>query len=162
MSIRLFQDENLLDAIAIFRDAVWNIASKDYTDEQCRAWAGDRQANSSTVEERQRFQHMLSRGMTLVAEDQQGAVAFGQLDPADHINLLYCCARGKGQGFATQILTALEAEAVRQQVEALHTEASLTARGFFEKQGYIVIEQEEVTRRGVQLSRFKMRKLLNG
>lgn len=151
--IRRFKNDDTSNVISVFEDAIMNIASQDYNEEQCRAW-------SQYGQDHDRFQAALQEGITLVAEDEHGIVAYGQLHPADHVNYLYCRARGKGKGCATRILANLESEASRQGVHSLYTEASLTARSFFEKNGYEVLEQEIVSRNGIKLPRFKMKKLL--
>jgi putative acetyltransferase len=89
-------------------------------------------------------------------------VAFGQLHPADHINYLYCRQRGRGKGCAARILSYLETEADRLGVRLLSTEASLTARRFFEKHGYTVLGAEVVVRQGIEFHRFKMQKPVMG
>jgi putative acetyltransferase len=154
MSIRPFHAEDIAEVLAVFADAIMQIAAEDYTPEQCQAWAA---AGSPD-----RWPGMLSQGLALVAVDPQGIVAFGHLDPVDHINLLYCRGRGRGQGYATQILAGLEAAAVQQGVTRLYTEASLTARRFFERHGYHVQAAEVVDRESVLLPRWKMCKRLTG
>lgn len=152
-TIRQYRVDDIFDVISVFQNAIMNIASQDYNEEQCWAW-------SKFGQEHDRLAATLQEGIALVAEDEHGIVAFGQLYPPDHVNYLYCHARGKGRGNATEILAKLESEASRQGVRLLYVEASLTARGFFEKNGYEVLEQEIVSRSGVDLPRFKMRKAL--
>jgi putative acetyltransferase len=153
MHLRAFRNDDLPDVIAVFRDAIYNIASSDYDADQVRVWAKHLEA----VEE---VSTHLGQGMSVIAEDDLGVVAFGQLHPADHINYIYCRQRGRGKGYAARILNHLEAEAARLGVRVLHTEASLTARRFFAKHGYTMVGDELVVRRGIKLSRFKMQKVL--
>jgi putative acetyltransferase len=155
MHLRAFRNDDLPDVIAVFRDAIYNIASSDYDAEQLRVWA---QVMDDVDEVRAR----LCRGKSVIAEDDLGVVAFGQLHPDDHINYLYCRKRGRGKGYAACILHHLEAEAARPGVRVLHTEASLTARRFFAKHGYTVVGEELVVRYGIKLGRSKMQKLLIG
>lgn len=153
MIIRHYRNDDILEIVSVFEDAIMNIASKDYNEDQCWAW-------SKSGQEHDRFAATLQKGITLVAEDEHGIVAFGQLYPLEHVNYLYCRAMGKGKGHATEILAKLEFEASHQGIRTLYTEASLTARGFFEKNGYEVLEQEIVSRNSIKLPRFRMRKLL--
>jgi putative acetyltransferase len=152
MSIRPFHSEDIAEVLAVFVDAIMQIAAEDYTPEQCQAWAA-----AGSLD---RWPGMLSQGLALVAIDPQGIVAFGHLNPVDHINLLYCRGRGRGQGHATQILAGLEAAAMQHGVTQLSTEASLTARRFFERRGYHVQVAEVVDRQGVLLPRWRMCKPL--
>src|SRR5262249_33082261 len=119
----------------------------------CRAWAAPTYDDARSYA---RFRN----GLTLVAEDDLGVVAFGQIHPPDHVNYLYCRGRGRGKGYATAILLELEAEARREGVCVLTTEASLAARHFFSKHGFRVVERELIQTGGEALPRFRMKKAL--
>jgi len=43
-------------------------------------------------------------------------------------------------------------------IKALFTEASLVARPFFRRQGFLIVEEQIVSRRGVAFRRYAMRK----
>lgn len=90
MHIRPLMDDDIPAVISIFQDAICHIASRDYNADQLRAWV-------QHVDDREAFLPLMRQGMSLIAEDHWGAVAFGQLHPADHINYLYCrhAVRGK-------------------------------------------------------------------
>jgi len=153
MTLRPFTAADSSQAAAVFRDAIERIAAADYSPAQCRAWAAH-------VDDEDAFGRRLGEGYTRVAEDDQGLVAFGQLHPADHVEYLYCHSRGRGRGHAAAILGELEAEARRRGQTILCSEASLTARPFFEKHGYRVLAEETVQRGAVGLRRFRMSKSL--
>lgn len=152
-NVRRYREVDLGEAIAVFRDAIYGIAAADYDLAEREAWAaaGDDVAG---------FGRRLARGYTIVAEDEKGVVALGQLDPADHVELLYCHSRGRGQGFGSAILDQLEAEARRQGQRAVRAEVSLTARRVFERHAYEVLGEEVVQRGAVRLRRYRMRKAL--
>jgi putative acetyltransferase len=110
------------------------------------------------------FRQTLQQGLTLVAVpdeqlDQQ-LVAFGQLNPLDHVAFLYTASQFGRQGYASEIYQQLEAYAIQQGVAQLHTEASRISKFFFLRMGYHIVETEWVERRGVELERFKMAKIL--
>lgn len=153
MHLRPFRNDDVAGAIAVFRDTILHIASQDYDADQLRVW-------TQHADDVEGFRTRLSAGVSIVAVDEQGLVAFGQLYPADHINYLYCRQRGRGKGYAASILSHLETAATRPGVRVLYTEASLTARRFFERHGYTVVGDEVVVRHDVTLHRFKMQKSL--
>jgi GNAT superfamily N-acetyltransferase len=153
MRLRDFRNDDIREVIAVFQDAIHNIAASDYDADQLRVWA-------QFTEDVEEVRTHLCRGKSVIAEDDLGVVAFGQLHPGDHINYLYCRQRGRGKGYAAHILHHLEVEAAHPGVRVLRTEASLTARKFFAKHGYTVVGEELVVRRGIKLARFKMQKLL--
>ncbi len=153
MKIRPFTTADTLAAAAVFRDAVINLAPQAYTDDEVDAWA--RCADDTAA-----FARQLSKGKVFVAEEDSAVVAFGQLEPTDHIAFIYCSARFARRGYGTAIYRRLETIAMQQGADALHTAASRVARPFFEKLNYTVVAAERPVRRGVALERFKMRKPL--
>jgi putative acetyltransferase len=143
------------DAIAaVFRDAILHTGSQVYDAQQVAAW-------SAYPDDRDEFQQRLSQGITLVAVEHDAIAAFGQLDPPDHISLLYTSSQFARRGCATEIYQRLEAQAIAQHVTRLHTEASHIAKHFFLKMGFQIIEAERVMRRGVEFERFRMEKVIS-
>ncbi len=51
---------------------------------------------------------------------------------------------------------ALEGEARRRILTSLLTEASITARPFFERQGFVMLQEQMVKRRGVEMINYHM------
>ncbi|MFT3870592.1 MAG: GNAT family N-acetyltransferase [Nibricoccus sp.] len=135
----------------VYRDAVRLVAPQAYSIEQVNAWA----LYPDNIEE---FRARLSRGLTLVAEEQQEIVAFGQLEPDDHLAFLYCSGAFCRKGIGSEIYRHLECYGVRQGVSLIHTEASRISRPFFAKHGYVLREVEHVIRFGIEFERFKMEK----
>lgn len=61
-------------------------------------------------------------------------------------------------GIASQLLQRVEAEARRQGLSRIRTEASRTARPFFEKRGFTLVKAQKVEKRGQLLENFLMEK----
>lgn len=155
MKIRKFSPSDAEPLADVYRDAVRGIGPQAYTSEQIVAWA-------LYPDDMAEFSERLSRGVTLVAEDDAGPIAFGQLEPEDHLAFLYCATAYSRRGVASSIYSELEAHAFSRGVLEIHTEASRISRPFFEKNGYIVVEVEHVVRFGIEFERFRMRKRNNG
>ena len=152
----LFQEYQPSDAeslAAIYRDAVIGIGSSAYDAKQVEAW-------SSYPEDIEEFRRLLSQGLTIVALHDRQLAAFGQLNPPDHIAFVYTASQFARLGYATEIYKRLEAKAIEQGVHRLYTEASRISKHFFLKMGFCVVEAEIVDRKGVQLERFKMEKII--
>jgi GNAT superfamily N-acetyltransferase len=148
---RLADAEALAD---VYRDAARNLGRRRYTPEQTRVWARH-------PEDLEAFRTALSEGLTLCAIVGDSPVAFGQLNPPDHIAYLYCHSEHAGNGYASAILAGLEEQAISNRVARLHVEASCVARPFFDQHGYRVVEEERPVRHGVEFLRFKMEKALS-
>ena len=61
---------------------------------------------------------------------------------------------------AAKIVETLEGYAKENNVSVITTDASITAKAFFERRGYEVIREQEVERKGQLLTNFKMSKKL--
>ena len=151
--VRAFIKRDAEALAEVYRDAVRSIGPQAYTPEQVGTWA-------LYPEDLEEFRSRLSRGFTLVAEEGKEVVAFGQLEPDDHLAFLYCRGSVSRKGVGSQLYVALEAQAVAKGVSEIHTEASRISRPFFEKHGYSVVEIERVVRHGVEFERFRMSKKL--
>lgn len=138
----------------IYHDAVIGIGSSAYDAQQIAVW-------SSYPEDIEQFKQLLSLGLTIVGVEDSRLVAFGQLNPSDHIAFLYTASDFARRGYATEIYNRLEAHAVEQGIKHLRTEASRISKHFFLKMGFRVVETELVERQGVQLERFKMDKVMD-
>ena len=109
-------------------------------------------------EDPEQFRETLSEGLTVCAVVDGPPVAFGQLNPMDHIVYMYCHPAHARRGFASAILAVWEEHARTKLVPPLRVEASVVARPFFEQRGYRVVREEHPIRQGMQFLRFKMEK----
>ncbi|HEY9694153.1 MAG TPA: GNAT family N-acetyltransferase [Oculatellaceae cyanobacterium] len=153
MLIREYQPSDVETLISIFRDAIITTGSTAYNAEQIKVW-------SSYPEDIEEFRQLLSQGITYVAVHNNQLVAFGQLNPSNHIAYLYTASDFARLGYATKIYQNLEAQAIKQGVQHLHTNASRISKYFFLKMGFYIVEAEIVERKKVWLERFKMEKIL--
>src|SRR3546814_16841474 len=85
---------------------------------------------------------------TWVAELDGVPVGFVDLEPDGHIDMLFVDADHQRRGIASVLLGQVEETAHDQGLTRLHTEASITARPFFERRGFRVIAPQTVVLRG--------------
>lgn len=136
----------------VYRAAVNELASRDYDADQRRVWQA--QANDTA------FIEHLADGVTIVADHHGTPVAFAQLSPANHLRMMYVDPEWAGLGIATLLYQYLEDEARILGSRELTTDASHTAKRFFESVGFKALEEEVVVLEGVSLARTKMEKKL--
>jgi putative acetyltransferase len=74
--------------------------------------------------------------------------------------MLYLRKDAVGRGVGSQLYLALEQVARERGLGRISTEASITARPFFERQGFRVVGEQVVARRGARLTNFAMEKSL--
>ena len=153
MTLRSFTPGDAEALADVYRDAVRGIGPQAYSGVQVAAWA----LYPDDLEE---FRLRMSRGLTLVAEEGARLIAFGQLEPDDHLSFLYCSSTHARRGIASVIYSALESHAVARGVAEIRAEASRISRPFFESKGYAVIGIERVIRHEMEFERFRMLKKL--
>ena len=151
--IRPYAAADLDALIVLFRDSVRRVARRDYSLEQLLAWAPDEV-------DRQGWAVRLAASSTWVAADGHRTVGFIALEPDGCLDLLYVHAELQGRGIASRLLSTAEGSARARGLNRLMTEASITARPFFERRGYKVVEEQVVTRRGQDLRNFRMARRL--
>jgi putative acetyltransferase len=138
---------------ALFRATILALAAPHYDAEQRAAWA-------SGADDLDAFDARLARGVTLVAEHAAEPVAFGQLFPCDHVEMLYVAPDWTRRGLASALIARLEALAREARASTLDTNASLLARPVFERAGFSLVMEESVRRGSVSLPRFHLCKPL--
>lgn len=145
--IRTYQEQDLKEIIDLFYHTVHAINKKDYTEEQLNAWApknGDLN----------RWNTLLSEHFTIVAVYQNQIVGFGDITSTGYLDHLYVHYQFQGKGIATRIVDLLEMNSFSK----IEVHASLTAKPFFEKRGYIVVKEQQVKRNGIFLKNYVMEK----
>ena len=96
----------------------------------------------------------------LIAEDDQAIAGFIGFNLDGHIDLLFTAPGHARQGVAATLYAAAEQRLRAAGARELFTEASLTARPFFARQGFSEEQAQTMTRGAVTLQRFAMRKIL--
>ena len=122
----------------IFRDSIEELTADDYTEAQQEAWA-------STADDVADFAAKLSGQLTLVATLEGSLVGFASLLGKDNIDMLYVHPAATGQGVGAMLVDALEKLAGARGVTKLAADASDSARGFFEKRGYVAQQRNSIS-----------------
>lgn len=152
MEIRRYQPGDIKEIAALFHQTIHSVNAKDYTKEQLKAWS------SGQINE-EMWNRSFSDHHTVVAVISETIVGFGDMTSTGYLNRLYVHKDYQRQGIATAICDALEAHAT---AASFTTEASVTAKPFFENRGYRLISPQQVERRGVFLTNFRMKKENHG
>ena len=128
--VRRYKEGDAESLAQIFFRSVHEGARADYTREQVDAWATE--APSPAL-----FEQRARDGRSVfVAKDDDGVVAYGDLEPDGHIDHLYCAPEYIGSGVGSVLYDAVEALAIRQGIARLYVEASESARRLFERKGF--------------------------
>jgi putative acetyltransferase len=98
--------------------------------------------------------------LTLVATLGGSPVGFASLAGKDKIDMLYVHPAASGQGVAAMLVDALEKLAGLRGAPALTVDASDSARGFFEKRGYVAQQRNSISIGGEWLANTTLHKQL--
>jgi GNAT superfamily N-acetyltransferase len=151
IEVRDYRPDDLDALMEVFIRAIRDTACRDYTPAQVDAWAQP---------DRELWSQRRSSRPTWVAVVDEQVVGFTDLEPDGHIDMMYVHPRVAGKGVAGSLLRWAEEQAMLNGIDRLHAEVSLTARPFFERNGFEVIEPERVLRNGQHFDRFRMEKNL--
>ena len=137
----------------IFRASIEELTADDYSEAQREAWA-------ETADDEQEFGARLSGALTLVATFGGAAVGFASLADNSRIDMLYVHPAAAGQGAGAMLCDALEKLAAVRGSKELEVEASDSARGFFEKRGFVAKTRNTISLGGEWLANTTMVKPL--
>jgi putative acetyltransferase len=153
VTLRPFRRDDAPALLALFRDTIRRVNRRDYSPAQVAAWASE---DIDTVAWFGRF----TGRFVPVAEEAGRPVGFAELESHGHIDRVYVSAEHQRRGIGRQLLAAVMAEARRVGLARLFTEASITARPFFEAQGFAVLAPQVVECRGVEFVNYRMERAL--
>ncbi|WP_314591175.1 GNAT family N-acetyltransferase [Paenibacillus terrigena] len=156
MALRKYEDSDIEEIVTLFYETVHTINARDYSPEQLDVWASRDDQETRIAA----WRSSLRRHMTYVAVMGDSIVGFADMTLEGYLDRLYVHKDAQGQGVATALVNTLESEAARLRILEINTDASVTAKSFFERRGYVVIASQIVERKGVQLVNFKMLKSL--
>ena len=148
MKLRPYHPDDCPLLAALFYDTVHTVNCRDYSADQCDAWA-DGMVDLAA------WNRSFLEHTTWIAEQDGQIVGFGDISRDGYLDRLYVHARFQRQGIATALCDALEGAVKGRPIE---THASITARPFFTAHGYRTITEQQVVRHGVRLTNFVMRK----
>lgn len=138
----------------LFRNTVLMVNNRDYTDEEVAEWAsyGSRPG---------RMEELVSTLYLIVASDAEGRiVGFSSIRDDGYLHSMFVHKDHQRRGIATALLRHIESYAVEHGIAEIMSEVSITARPFFERNGYSVDYEQHVNVNRLVMTNFKMKKTL--
>lgn len=152
MIIRTFHKEDLEQVLQLFYETVHTINAKDYNVLQLQAWAPERL-------DRESWLHSLEKNSSYVADHNGVIVGFGDYNENHYVDRLFTHKDHQGKRIASSILQKLEKEAVNLGHREIYTEASITAKPFFESKGFSCIKGQKKQHNGQIFINYVMKKI---
>jgi len=152
--IRAYRPEDWEEVVRLFHDTVHFVNAADYTVDQLNAWVPEHMVLPE-------LKKRLVNTYSVVAEKDGVIVGFGNVNGTGYFDCLYIHKNYQRMGVGTLIADEIEKYFCRNGIHMATTDASITAKPFFEKRGYIVEKEQKVACRGQLLTNFKMHKILD-
>ncbi|WP_141431086.1 GNAT family N-acetyltransferase [Bacillus sp. 03113] len=152
MEIIKFKDSDIKDTVSLFYETVHSVNAQDYSQAQLDAWAPKEEKDTKI----QTWKDSLNQNITYVAKINDKVVGFSDLTFGGHLDRLYVHKDYQGKGIASALVDMLESEAKNLKLLEIDTEASITAKPFFESRGYKVVCSQTVERMGTKLTNYQM------
>lgn len=154
LQIRQAVSQDVPQITQLFHETVTSISPADYTVEETQIWA-------KSADDVAKWQQKVAHQHFLLAMQDNQLLGFASItQTGDYIDFLYVHPQAQRQGIAQQLYDQLEAYAIEQGVGEVQVDVSITARPFFEKNGFQVFQKQQNPRAHVVLVNFKMSKLL--
>jgi putative acetyltransferase len=151
--VRAWREADLPAVSRLYFETVRNVNARDYTPEQIAAWAPRVEADDYW---RERF----ATRRAFVAEVDGAIAGFAELEPPGHVDCFYVHHGFQARGIGALMMRRLADEAAALGADRLHAEVSVTARAFFDSQGFAVIRAVTREYRGQRYRQFLMERRL--
>ena len=152
--IRPYRPSDAIGLATLFHRAVQEGAAGHYTPEQRTAWCDSPPTSAG-------WRARVEEAETLVAEHGDAQLGFMTMDmDTGYLDFAYVAPEVMGRGVAAALYTVLEGRARGRGLIRLETEASLLAQPFFARQGWRVVQAQEIVRAGVSIPNARMEKRL--
>ncbi|MCI9846590.1 GNAT family N-acetyltransferase [Flavobacterium pectinovorum] len=144
---------DLAEMQKLYIETIQSVCKNDYNPEQIEAWIYG-------VKNTDRWIDVINTQFVLLAIIEKQITGFGTLKDTNYIDFFYIHKNFQRQGIADKILNALEVEARNHGSKTLTSDISITAKPFFEKNGFIVKTEQKNIRLNTELINYKMEKKL--
>lgn len=153
MLVRGYRLSDTKAIMKLFYDTIHEINICDYTQEQVNTWAPENM-------DYEVWHKRLQAKLPYIADNNGEIVGFAELEPDGHIDCFYCHSKYQRKGIGSKLLIHIEDTAKLEGIKRLYTEASITAKPFFENKGFSVVREQQVELRGVWFQNYVMEKYL--
>ena len=136
MKIRRYKLGEESEIWSVYFGSTRSIISHDYTEAQIARWAPE---NKSMKE----WSLRLEAKNPFVALLNNKIVGFAELEADGHIDYFYTHKDFQGIGVGSALMKKIEEEALKNKIERVYAEVSVTASSFFTAKGFKIIQERE-------------------
>lgn len=152
--IRIANTSDISYLKELFKNTILSINTNNYTKEEANDWA-------SCGNDDLHWQKLISELYFIVAENElHQIVGFSSIDQEGYLHSMFVHSDFQKLGVATFFYKGIEAYAVNSNIHKITSEVSITARPFFEKQGFKVDATQKRKANKLYLTNYRMSKVL--
>jgi len=149
-SIRTAKQSDATVLKDLFQNTVLTVNRRDYSQEEVEDWA-------LCGNDIFHIKDMINAHYFIVAANQTSQiVGFSSITPQGYLHNIFVHRDFQRTGVATGLLNEIERYADMMGIKQIRTEASLTARPFFEKRGFVVEKEQKRKASKLFLTNFVM------
>lgn len=137
--------------ILLFRDTIQNVNSKDYPADEIDDW-------SSWWTDHDKWQERIEKQYFIKAMIEDKIVGFSSLATDGYLDFMFTHKDYQKHGVAGNMVKKIERKAKEQGNNLIYSDVSITAKGFFERHGYIIEKQQLKKSKNKELINFRMTK----
>lgn len=152
--IRIATLEDIPELKALYKGVIISVNIKDYTSEEAEDWA-------SCGNSEQHWGELITELHFIVAKNENNKITgFSSISDSGYLHSMFVHKDFQNRGIASILYNEIEIYASEHNIGRITSEVSITARPFFEKQGFIVDEEQKRKANKLFLSNYRMSKLL--
>ncbi|MGG1921247.1 GNAT family N-acetyltransferase [Chryseobacterium sp. NRRL B-14798] len=151
--IRKGASDDLPEMLQLFTATIDEVCKKDYDTQQLETW-------KSGAGNEERWMKVIRDQYVLIAVIKNKIAGFCTLAHGNYIDLLFVHKDHQHQGIAAMLYRQIEKQVLLNYETKVTADVSKTARPFFEKAGFQVVQEKTVYVKGVPLTNFTMIKYL--
>lgn len=151
--LRKAQAADLPKIFEVFKGAIHSTAVGDYSIQQLEVW-------SSSTANLEKWETRIHSQYFLVAEVDAEIIGFASVDPLGYLDLMYVHPNYNRRGVAHQLYQEIEIYCRSVNCREIKVNASKTAVPFFKKMKFTTIHENHFEIEGIEISNFRMVKVI--
>ena len=151
VNIRQATVEDIPYITSLFRDTVFHINSKDYSEKQISVW-------SSAANDVEVWEKRIKDAYFIVAEYRDDIVGFAYLTKGYYFEGLYVHKDFQHKGVGTNLMRIIESQVISEGFEIIKADVSKTALEFYDNQYYDVGKKQLKNYKGMNFENYLVSK----
>lgn len=154
MQIRPASSSDLMGITSLFFATVNKVNSRDYSAEHIQAWA------EAALDQEYWAAKIASLYFWVAESAEEELLGFISLTPEGYLDHIFVHDKHQHEGIASALMQVLETKAKELNLSKIDSDVSITAKPFFEQQGFVVEKENRKEWKGLVFVNYRMAKEL--